>query len=171
MPKPISTGTTDRNQAGSSTKTRSAPISPPIKAAGTIRLRSLAAPTISARYPRVPVMLPGIRPMLLDIFAVIGGRPTMSRVGKVTNVPEPTIVLIVPAATPASTTASASSQDTPRCYLAGCLVNAGCSAQVVGRPSAGGLACSASSRACASAVAGSSSVASSKAVAMVDSGS
>src|SRR3954471_2740468 len=41
-------------------------------------------------------------------FAGTGGRPTASRVGKVIREPEPTIVLIAPAARPAAAIATAS---------------------------------------------------------------
>ena len=46
-------------------------------------------------------MLPGTSPTAFDIVATTGGNPKASRVGKVTSVPEPTTVLIVPAAIPA----------------------------------------------------------------------
>ena len=46
-------------------------------------------------------MLPGTRPTAFDMVATTGGYPKASRVGKVTRVPEPTTVLIVPAAIPA----------------------------------------------------------------------
>src|SRR4051794_32300438 len=52
--------------------------------------------------------------MVLETFAVTGGTPNASRVGNVINVPDPTTVLIVPAASPASPMATASSGDTPR---------------------------------------------------------
>src|SRR3954447_20130434 len=52
--------------------------------------------------------LPGTRPTVLETLAVTAGRPQASSVGKVTRVPDPTTALIVPAATPASRTASAS---------------------------------------------------------------
>ena len=51
--------------------------------------------------------------MVLETFAVTGGTPNASRVGNVISVPDPTTVLMVPAATPASTMATASSSDTP----------------------------------------------------------
>ena len=41
---------------------------------------------------------------MLDTLAVTGGRPMASSTGKVISVPEPTTVLIVPAATPATKT-------------------------------------------------------------------
>jgi hypothetical protein len=63
-----------------------------------------------------PVRLPGTRPMLLEMLAVIGGMPSSSRVGKVIRVPEPTMVLIVPAPIPARTTRRASSTDTRTPY-------------------------------------------------------
>ena len=39
---------------------------------------------------------------MLETLAVTGGTPNASRVGNVINVPDPTTVLMVPAATPAS---------------------------------------------------------------------
>ena len=45
-------------------------------------------------------------PIALDICAVTGGNPTATRVGNVTNVPEPTTELIVPAQKPARSTIS-----------------------------------------------------------------
>ncbi len=58
-----------------------------------------------------PLMEPGIRPRALDTVAVTGGRPVASSTGKVINVPEPTMVLIVPAPIPAAKTASISQMD------------------------------------------------------------
>jgi hypothetical protein len=40
--------------------------------------------------------------MALDIVAVTGAKPNVTRVGKVISVPEPTTELIAPAANPAS---------------------------------------------------------------------
>src|SRR6478735_11992292 len=57
-------------------------------------------------------MEPGTRPMLLETFAVTGGTPSASRVGNVISVPDPTTVLISPAAPPAASRASRSSQFT-----------------------------------------------------------
>src|SRR5512139_2316242 len=45
---------------------------------------------------------PGTSPTVLDTFAVTGGIPNARRVGNVISVPDPTTVLMVPAATPAS---------------------------------------------------------------------
>ncbi len=45
---------------------------------------------------------------MFDAFATTGGTPSASRVGKLTREPVPTIVLIVPAAAPASSTVAAS---------------------------------------------------------------
>ena len=47
-------------------------------------------------------------------FTFTGGTPNASRVGNVINVPDPTTVLMVPAATPASAISTASSGLTPR---------------------------------------------------------
>src|SRR6478609_1286334 len=66
-----------------------------------------------------PASEPGARPSELETLAVTGGRPTASRTGKVIRVPEPTMVLMVPAATPASRTAVISHSDI-RFPLVGC---------------------------------------------------
>ena len=58
-------------------------------------------------------MLPGTSPMLLETLAVTGGTPKASSVGNVIKVPEPTTVLIVPAATPANRIATTSKTDKP----------------------------------------------------------
>src|SRR5687768_18576235 len=54
-------------------------------------------------------MLPGTSPTVLLTLAVTGGTPNARRVGNVINVPDPTTVLMVPAATPARATSTASS--------------------------------------------------------------
>src|SRR3954468_11024822 len=54
--------------------------------------------------------------MLLDTFAVTGGKPNASSVGKVMSVPEPTTALMAPAATPARAMARISYQGTGRPY-------------------------------------------------------
>lgn len=48
---------------------------------------------------------------MLDTFAVTGGSPVASSTGKVIRVPEPTMVLMVPAPIPAAKTASDSQTD------------------------------------------------------------
>ena len=50
--------------------------------------------------------------MVLETFAVTGGTPNARRVGNVISVPDPTTVLMVPAASPARPMAMASSSDT-----------------------------------------------------------
>ena len=45
---------------------------------------------------------------MLETFAVTGGMPNARSVGKVISVPDPTMVLIVPAAQPASRIATTS---------------------------------------------------------------
>ena len=50
-----------------------------------------------------PVSDPGTSPSPFDTLAVSGGYPSARSTGKVTSVPEPTIVLIIPAHTPATT--------------------------------------------------------------------
>src|SRR5829696_7908561 len=64
-------------------------------------------------------MLPGTRPTVLLTLAVTGGTPNANRVGNVINVPDPTTVLMVPAATPARAISRASIQVT-RESPAGC---------------------------------------------------
>src|SRR4051812_12354431 len=54
--------------------------------------------------------------MLFETFAVTGGKPKASRVGKVISVPEPTTALMAPAATPARAMATISYQGTGRPY-------------------------------------------------------
>src|SRR4051795_12497099 len=61
-------------------------------------------------------MPPKTRPMLFDTFAVTAGYPRASSIGKVMSVPEPTTALIMPAATPAASTASACHAVTGRPY-------------------------------------------------------
>src|SRR4051794_16104740 len=56
-------------------------------------------------------------PMLFEMFAPTGGKPNASSVGNVIRDPEPTIVLIVPAATPARKMATTSQADTGADYL------------------------------------------------------
>ena len=51
---------------------------------------------------------PGTSPIVFDTLAVTGGMPNASRVGNVISVPDPTTVLMVPAATPASRMATIS---------------------------------------------------------------
>lgn len=58
-----------------------------------------------------PLTEPGISPRALDTVAVTGGSPVASRTGNVISVPEPTMVLMVPAPIPAAKTASASQMD------------------------------------------------------------
>ena len=62
---------------------------------------------------------PGNSPTVLDTLAVTGASPTPSRTGKVTSVPEPTTVLIVPAQMPATRT-STPSQNVMAADPAGC---------------------------------------------------
>ncbi|MDP9779408.1 hypothetical protein J2S58_003031 [Nakamurella flavida] len=52
------------------------------------------------------------RPTEFDMVAVIGGYPNASRVGNVISVPDPTMVLMVPAPTPASAMSTISYQGT-----------------------------------------------------------
>jgi len=50
--------------------------------------------------------------MVLETFATNGGNPKNSNVGKVISVPDPTMVLMVPAAIPAASSATTSYQGT-----------------------------------------------------------
>lgn len=58
-----------------------------------------------------PLMEPGTRPRVLDTLAVTGGSPVASSTGKVMSVPDPTMVLMVPAPMPAANTATDSQMD------------------------------------------------------------
>lgn len=53
-------------------------------------------------------MEPKTSPRELETVAVTGGRPVATSTGKVISVPEPTMVLMVPAPMPAAKTASIS---------------------------------------------------------------
>src|SRR5690348_2602673 len=57
--------------------------------------------------------------MVFETLAVTGGTPKASSVGNVISVPDPTTVLIVPAASPARPMAMASRGDTPRTLRGG----------------------------------------------------
>src|SRR3954471_16329732 len=57
---------------------------------------------------------PGASPIVFDTLAVTGGMPNARRVGNVISVPDPTTVLMVPAATPASRMATISPKLTGR---------------------------------------------------------
>ena len=54
----------------------------------------------------MPDTPPAINPIALDIVAVTGGKPSVTRIGNVTRVPEPTSVLIAPAHTAVPRTGS-----------------------------------------------------------------
>ena len=97
---PISAGTMSLNAPAGSTSSRIAPTSPPHTDADPSRITRRRCPTSSARYPCTPEATPGTSPTLLDTFASTGGYPSASSVGKVISVPEPTTVLMVPAARP-----------------------------------------------------------------------
>src|SRR5665647_2010655 len=62
-------------------------------------------------------MPPATRPTVLETLATTGGYPKNSSIGNVINVPDPTIVLMVPAAIPAASSATTSYQGTrsPHC--------------------------------------------------------
>src|SRR5476649_815491 len=57
-------------------------------------------------------MPPATSPTVLETLATTGGYPKNSSVGNVINVPDPTIVLRVPAAIPAASSAATSYQGT-----------------------------------------------------------
>src|SRR5690606_42151339 len=61
-------------------------------------------------------MVPEISPMAFDVVAVTGGEPTVTSNGNVTNVPDPTTVLMVPAHRPAMKIKTASHQVTVASY-------------------------------------------------------
>ena len=62
-----------------------------------------------------PLTDPGTSPTVLLTLATTAGKPNASRVGKVMSEPDPTTVLIVPAANPAPVIARASSTDMDKC--------------------------------------------------------
>ena len=104
---PISAGTMSLNALCGSVSSRIAPTSPPQTDAEPSRIRRRRWPPSSDRYPYTPLATPGTSPTLFDTFASTGGYPKASSVGKVISVPEPTTVLIVPAASPAAKMARA----------------------------------------------------------------
>src|SRR5690625_2564752 len=93
---------------------RVAPITPPTNEATVSFLAMTLASLSPRRYPQVPENPAATSPMALDICAVTGGKPTDTRTGKVTSVPEPTTELIVPAQKPASRTTTACHHSNPR---------------------------------------------------------
>src|SRR5690606_20162948 len=88
-----------------------APASPPAAAAIPSRSTRRRWPASSRRYPMAPLTDPGISPSALDTVAVTGGSPVASSTGNVIRVPDPTMVLMVPAPIPAAKTASDSQMD------------------------------------------------------------
>jgi hypothetical protein len=63
-----------------------------------------------------PLNEPGTKPTVLLTFATTGVYPNASRVGKVISDPDPTIVLIVPATSPAPAMARSEGADMDRVY-------------------------------------------------------
>src|SRR6185312_5574714 len=98
----ISTGATTAKTDAGRCSSRYAPVMPPSIDAGMSRTRLCFIPRSSRRYPHVPEMPPAIRPMALLTTAMTGATPRAIRMGKVTSVPEPTTVLMVPAQRPPS---------------------------------------------------------------------
>ena len=77
----------------------SAPAMPPEKGNPfPARAPAGRSPASSRPVAQAPESEPGASPTVLEILAVTGGTPRASRVGNVINVPEPTTVLINPAA-------------------------------------------------------------------------
>lgn len=91
---------------------RVAPMTDPMKDSGRSRRSVGACPVSSCRYPQAPLAPPATRPTVFDTLAASGLTPKKSSVGKVMSVPEPTIVLIMPAPVPASAMATADQNDT-----------------------------------------------------------
>src|SRR3982075_3354013 len=103
----IRIGTTALNAFGGNTSKRMATVTAPSTDAVPNRQTRARSPPSSTRYPIAPNNDPGTSPNPLDTLAVNGGYPTASNTGKVISVPEPTTVLMSPAATPAAATATA----------------------------------------------------------------
>src|SRR3954454_7950376 len=104
----ISAGTIARKAELGRRRSRTAPMIPPVTEALPSRRSRERWPVSSGRMARAPEADPGTRPTLLDTLAVTGAYPRASSTGKVISVPEPTTVLIVPAASPAASTRRAS---------------------------------------------------------------
>src|ERR1035437_6591239 len=84
------------------------PVSPPTLETSPRRIALDRWPASSRRYPMAPLIDPGNRPTVLETLASSGAYPKASSNGNVISDPEPTIVLIVPAARPAHRIAPAS---------------------------------------------------------------
>src|SRR3954452_14231894 len=104
----MNAGTIALKADSGSTSSSTPPVVPPSTAAVPRRRARLRWPASSRRYPMAPATDPGTSPIVFDTFATSGENPTASSTGKVISVPLPTTVLMVPAATPARTTATTS---------------------------------------------------------------
>ena len=106
--EPISTGTIASNASVGSTRRSTAPAD---RRSGRRRRPDhprRAVPRARGGSRSTRTSDPGTSPMVLETLAVTGGTPNASRVGNVIRVPDPTTVLMVPAATPASRIAAIS---------------------------------------------------------------
>src|SRR4029453_4311187 len=90
----------------------SAPAMPPRREAVPSQSTRRRSPVSSRPVAHAPESEPGASPTVLEILAVTGGTPSASRVGNVIKAPEPTTVLINPAAAPAPSSATRSDQVT-----------------------------------------------------------
>src|SRR5215813_6461052 len=93
----ISAGTTTSNTPGGSASSAQAPPIDPANDAMPSRTNLPRWPASSSRYPKTLLTLPGTSPVLFDTFAMTGGKPNASSVGKVISDPDPTTALIAPA--------------------------------------------------------------------------
>ena len=93
---------------------RKAPTSPPASEAVVSAGSTARDCASSRRQPNTPDTPAATRPMALEICAVTGGNPRATSTGKVTRVPEPTTVLIVPAQNPASRMTATCHSSRPR---------------------------------------------------------
>ena len=106
--RPNNTGTTVSKVLAGRCSSSQEPVTAPSSEAGMSCSTRRRCPASSRRYPQVPEKLPGTRPITLLIVAVTGGMPKDIRTGNVNKVPEPTMALIAPAATPDSAIAAIS---------------------------------------------------------------
>ena len=112
QPMPIRTGTMVSKAADGSHSSSNAPAMPPRSEAVPNQSTRRRSPVSSRPVAHAPESEPGVSPTVLEMLAITGGTPSASRVGKVIKVPEPTTVLINPAAAPATSSATRSSQVT-----------------------------------------------------------
>jgi len=110
----IRMGTIRSNAAAGRTSRRAAPVTPPSAAATSNGLARVRCPASSRRYPTAPLIVPGTNPTVFETFAMSGGYPRSSKVGKVTSDPAPTIAFTVPAKMPTAMMTTAPSGSSKR---------------------------------------------------------